>query len=91
LKAISADMDVIENQSYHQLLLLFRGERSAAELEGIAGESVDRATIGYGMGGWDFIVGWGDLAARRFRAVVGIGLGRGFGHIAAEAELSRMR
>ena len=33
-ESISADMDVIENMSYHELCLLYKGEKTAAELLG---------------------------------------------------------
>jgi tetratricopeptide (TPR) repeat protein len=51
LATIPKDVSVIENVSYHRLLLLFKGELSQDELQmdAEADPSIDRATIGYGL------------------------------------------
>jgi hypothetical protein len=89
---ISPGMDIIENHSYHRLLLIFKGELDAAALqptEGAAGDvSVDLATIGYGLGVRDLMHGDTASAQQRFRDVVANTNWAAFGHINAEAELA---
>src|SRR6185295_4581264 len=56
LKPITAEMDVIENQIYHRLLLAFKGEleyeKVLAESAADGVDSLDFATAGYGVGAW---------------------------------------
>lgn len=89
LEPISAGMDVIENFEYHELLLMYRGEKTAEELlsdeDGVAG-----ATIGYGVANWNFYNGDEERALEMFRAVLEGDAWAAFGYIAAEAELARI-
>ncbi len=95
LDRITADMDIIENFAYHELLLLFKGERwpeqiLASESEpGPVGVRIDDATRGYGVGAWYLINGDPQHAHSIFRQVVAGPAWPAFGHIAAEAELAR--
>ena len=88
-------MDIIENHSYHRLLLVFKGELSEDALHPEAGAStditIDQATIGYGLGARDLLNGDAVSAERRFREVIASTNWAAFGHIAAEAELAQMR
>ncbi|HEV3049044.1 MAG TPA: hypothetical protein VGX50_01965, partial [Longimicrobium sp.] len=53
LEPIRQDMDVIENQSYHRRLLLYKGLLPPDSLlGGNAGDAVTEATLGYGVGNW---------------------------------------
>src|SRR5687767_203210 len=53
LTPINVEMDVIENTAYHKLLLMYRGEVSPDELEAMQDpNTVDGATILYGIGNW---------------------------------------
>jgi tetratricopeptide (TPR) repeat protein len=94
LAEINPGMDIIENHSYHRLLLVFKGELDPPALqptEGVANDaSVDLATIGYGLGVRDLMQGDTPSAQRRFRDVVDKTNWAAFGHIAAEAELAAM-
>ena len=95
LERITPDMDIIENFAYHELLLLFKGERWPEQI--LAGESepgpvgvrIDDATRGYGVGAWYLINGDLQHAHTIFRQVVAAPAWPAFGHIAAEAELAR--
>jgi tetratricopeptide (TPR) repeat protein len=87
---ISKDMDIIENQSYHQMLLLWQGKTDADALVGGAGAALDKATLGYGIGAWHLINGRKDRAVAAWRAVSGGTQWASFGGIAAEADLHRM-
>jgi len=94
LKPIRRDLDVIENRSYHRLLLMYKGELPVDSLLApAAGEqaALDDATIGYGVGNWHFYNGGAAEAEALFRRVVAGPQWPAFGHIAAEAELKRMR
>lgn len=91
LDGISADMDVIENTSYHRLLLVFTGELLADEISATSkGEpGVDDATIGYGLGMHYLFHGENTAAIQQFEHVIDNSNWAGFGHIAAEVELTR--
>lgn len=94
LVPIRRDMTVIENDTYHRLLLLYKGELpvdSVLKL-GPSGEmSVTDATGAYGVGNWHLYNGRRAEAERVFRRIVAGGQWGAFGYIAAEAELARMR
>ncbi len=90
LEPIHSDMDIIENFAYHKLLLFYKGEMTASELLGSAeAESIDDATLGYGVGAWHLVNGEADQAMEIFRRIVDGPAWPAFGHIAAEAELAR--
>jgi tetratricopeptide (TPR) repeat protein len=90
LDPINAEMDIIENQAYHRLLLLYKGELSEEDLRsGVSGD-LDPPTIGYGLGNWHLYNGREEEAVRIFREVLAGGNWAAFGFIAAEAEMKRM-
>ena len=94
LAPIRRDLDVIENRSYHRLLLMYKGELPADSLMAPgAGDqaALDDATIGYGVANWHLYNGRTAEAESLLRRVVAGPQWPAFGHIAAEAELSRMR
>jgi tetratricopeptide (TPR) repeat protein len=81
LEAISTDMDVIENQAYHKLLLMYRGEIAPQEM------TEDDPAIQYGVGNWHLYNGQPERARPLFERVVAGGQWAAFGYIAAEQEL----
>jgi tetratricopeptide (TPR) repeat protein len=91
LDLIDADMEIIENRAYHELLLVFKGIFEADKLLEASDDALQNATVAYGIGSWHYINGrterafqiWGDLYESRNWAP--------FGFIAAEAELARVR
>ena len=83
-------MEILENQAYHKLLLLARGEIAAADLLAKGSSDLDPATLGYGLGAWHLVQGQREEAMRLFRDVVETGPWSAFGAIAAEAELYRL-
>jgi tetratricopeptide (TPR) repeat protein len=91
LEPVSADLDVIENGSYLSLLLLYRGERSAAEVVRAAGEGPSGAAVSYGVSIWHLVNGRRDEAEQTWRALATEANWASFGVIAAEAELARMK
>lgn len=90
LEPIHAGMDIIENQAYHRLLLMYKGELSPEELRAGASGDLDPPTIGYGLGNWHLYNGRRDEAVRTFREVLAGGNWGAFGYIAAEADLKRL-
>lgn len=90
LAFVRPEMEIIENDSYHQLLLLLRGEKTLDELPTTA-ETIDDATLGYGIGAWHQMQGREAQAQRIFEKIVTGGAWPAFGFIAAEAEVARSR
>ena len=83
------DMDIIENQHYHNCMMMYRGEMPVDELMGKARDlgALGLVTIGYGVANWYNYNGWNDKAVSVYREIIALeGLG-GFGYIAAEADM----
>jgi len=94
LEPITADMEIIENQAYHQLILFYKGELSEADLSGSDEPTSTPSNVGiaYGLGNWYFYNGNVDRAKDIFSQITeSQGGWGGFGYIAAEADLSRMK
>lgn len=92
LDPITADMDIIENQAYHRLLLLFKGELPLSAMFETSEETdvpLANATVGYGVGSWQLFNGREEEAGEVWRRVLGGSAWAAFGYIAAEAELAR--
>ncbi len=94
LAPMRRDMAVVENQAYHRLMLLYKGELSPDSVLtlGPDGEmSVTDASAAYGVANWHFYNGRREQAVRLFQRIVAGGQWGAFGTIAAEAELARLR
>ena len=94
LEPITASMEIIENASYHKLLMLYKGdEKVDALLASLAGGGLDAVTIGYGVANWHLYNGRPDQANPIFRQIVERHASQwpAFGYIAAEAEVARLR
>jgi len=89
LEPIHAEMDIIENQSYHRLLLFYKGEISQDSLVSKSADALDNATIGYGAGNCHFYNGNRDEAMQIFQQVIQGAQWAAFGYIAVEADLAR--
>lgn len=90
LEPITRDLPVIENGSYHRLLLLYKGELTPDSLLSPGPlQSVEDVTLGYGVGNWHFYNGRVDAARETFQRIVSAPQWASFGYIAAEAELKR--
>lgn len=91
LEPIEESMQIIENEGYHELLLLYKGLRSAEDLAASAREDggVAFPTIGYGIGNWHLYNGRPERAQRMFEEVLASDSWSAFGYLAAEAELAR--
>ncbi len=90
LEPIHPDLDVIENDGYHRLLLMYKGELDPESLWGDEGDALGDATVGYGIGNWHLYNGRAEEAEQVFRRVLDTGSWASFGYLAAEAELNRL-
>lgn len=91
LAPIVAELDVIENGDYFELLRMYRGERSPESLLAAAGEDAGGSATRYGVGAWHFVNGRQDAARALWQAIVQQPDWPAFGHLAAEAELAAGR
>lgn len=86
LAAIGPDLDLIENEGYRRLLLLFATGADAAGIERDAqGATVEAVTLAYGLGAWHLARGRRDAAEAVWRGAVARGPWMAFGRLAAEA------
>jgi len=87
VQGITADMDIVENQSYHQLCLLYGGKLSSAAVQ--VGEGSSGAALQFGLAHY-LLVTQGRAAARPHLELLAADSGwASFGVLAAEAELLR--
>lgn len=90
LAPITPEMDIIENHTYHRLLLAYKHGSGVDDLLKGATEGLDRATTAYGVGAWHFVSGRQTDAVRAWRTARQAGSWASFGAMAAEAELFRL-
>lgn len=93
LAPIAADMKIVENHAYHRLLRHFKGELPALEAPA---DPIGVETEAYGAAVFAFVgAAPGERAsqelAARLEAIEGSAMWPAFGHIAAEADLHRLR
>ncbi len=92
LEAIHPGMTIIENTSYLNRLLMYKGLKQPDEILNPNGaDDLTLATQGYGVGNWHLYNGRPAEARRVFTQVVGGKQKAAFGYIAAETELKRMQ
>ena len=94
LTPITREMDVIENGSYHRLLLLYKGELASADLLRTFGADggLDDVTTAYGVGNWHLYNGRRAEAEAMFLRILSAKTQwAAFGYLNAEAEMSRVK
>jgi len=87
-------MNIIENEAYHRLMLLYRGDATAEATLALGADgqfSVTDASAAYGVANWYLFNGRPRDAEALLRRIVQAGQWGAFGTIAAEAQLARMR
>jgi len=91
LEPVHAEMEIIENEEYHRLVLMYKGELVPEQLLDDARLEGGRptATVAYGVGNWYFYSDLAERAEEIFTEIVGGDQWSSFGYIAAEAELER--
>lgn len=90
LEPIQENMEILENTSYHNRLLMYKGLKSPDEL--LNSENPDElslATQGYGVGNWYLYIGKNKKAREIFEKIIAGKYWPAFGFIAAEAELQK--
>lgn len=89
LEPITPGMEIIENASYHKLLMLYKGAIEPDSL--LTASGLDGATLGYGVANWHFYNGRRDRAIAVWREIVDKHASQwaSFGYVAAEADLAR--
>jgi tetratricopeptide (TPR) repeat protein len=89
LTPITEEMDIIENQHYHKLLLMYKGIVSVDDVMDEARRQgpLAVATVGYGVGNWYLYNGREEKAVEIYNEILDTGGWVGFGYIAAEADL----
>ena len=85
------EMDVIENHAYHRLLLLQKGAVTIDTMLATDADGVQNATRAYGVANWMWADGDRLGARRMWQRIVAETPWNAFGHLAAEAELLRLR
>lgn len=88
LAMITDDLEMIENEVYYRLLLMFKEEINPEIVIKRSEGASDNATMGYGLAWWHRFNGQEDEAVARFKEVVSSPDWTSFGYIAAEVQLS---
>jgi tetratricopeptide (TPR) repeat protein len=92
LDQVSEKMEILENDSYHRRLLMYKGALKPEQLLDTANaDDLTIATQGYGVGNWYLVEGNKAKAREIFERVVQGRQWAAFGFIAAEVDLNRMR
>lgn len=90
LDLIHADMDIIENEGYLRLCLLYKGELAPDDLLTGDEDPLQNATLGYGLSNWYLVTGHSEKAETAWTTILKGPQWAAFGFIAAEAELARL-
>jgi tetratricopeptide (TPR) repeat protein len=91
---LKGPMNVIENDTYRDLVRLYRGEippDSVLSSDDAGEMSVTDATAAYGIANWHLYNGRRAEGERILRRIIAGGQWGAFGYIAAEADLARIR
>ncbi len=91
LEPIQAGLDVTQDRAYLNRLLLYKGVYAPEDLLRAGGDPLTRDTYGYAVGNWHLYNGRKDEARAAFERVAASPQWPAFGHVAAEAELARMK
>ncbi|MFZ6665128.1 tetratricopeptide repeat protein [Peijinzhouia sedimentorum] len=96
LETITEDMNIIENDSYYNRMLMYKGLMQPEELLDIEASNdpdmgISLATQGYGVANWYLYNGDEAKAKEILNLVVNSPIWAAFGYIAAEVDLSKMQ
>jgi tetratricopeptide (TPR) repeat protein len=91
LDEVSDKMEILENDSYHRRLLMYKGALRPEQLLDTNADDLTVATQGYGVGNWYFVEGDAAKAREIFEKVVQGRQWAAFGYIAAEVDLKRLQ
>jgi tetratricopeptide (TPR) repeat protein len=90
LTGLRDEMEILENDSYHDLVMLYAGRLDAAELQARLdrGDGPSQAALAYGLARWYDDSGDTQRAREAYLRIVAEAPWAAFGAIAAEAELA---
>lgn len=96
LRFVNEGMNIIENSSYYERCLMYKGLRNMEDLlnlnqQELNTNQVDWITKGYGVGNWYFYNGNEEQADIIFNKILTTKNWAAFAYIAAEAELARLK
>jgi len=92
LKSVTRILEIIENQDYLEILLVYLNNDDKLLNERISNQgSLSNATLGFGLGTYYQLKGDKKKAREYFEKVVAGNQWSGFGYIAAEVELKKMK
>jgi tetratricopeptide (TPR) repeat protein len=92
LDQVTEKMEILENDSYHKRLLMYKGAIKPEQLLDTSNaDDLTIATQGYGVGNFYFVEGNKAKAKEIFEKVVAGRQWAAFGYIAAEVDLKRMQ
>lgn len=91
LAAIDPTWEIIENGSYHRLLLYMKGVLPAHQLLTAGADALERQTVGNGVGQWHAANGRTTEAREAWQRVLAGNPAPSFGVLAAERGLARVR
>jgi len=93
LQNVNSEIELLENDAYLNLLLVFKGVFEPDHLLEINSEAVENATLAYGIGNWHYMNGRTERAFEIWENLYDPESNQwpAFGFIAAEAELARMQ
>jgi len=89
IKGITPDIELIENDVYLNLILVFNGIFDADRLMESGEDIISNVTLAYGLGNWHYMNGREERAFDMWSQIYDTGHWPAFGYIAAEAELAR--
>lgn len=92
LEKIKPDMEILENDSYHRRLLMYKGLETPQALLDVEGaDTTAVATQGYGVGNFYLVNGEPEKAKQVFEMITATPGWNAFGYIAAENDLQRLK
>lgn len=92
LKLVSANMEIIENQDYYDILVMYKNGNEVKLVGKTQNqETLSNSTLGFALGTYYLLNGKKQKAREMFEKVVAGNQWSAFGFIAAEVELARMK
>lgn len=95
IKAVNANMTIVENDAYFKRILMYKGQLKPESLIDVDAASEDQklqyVTQGYGLGNYYLSIGDTAKAKSIFENVLSSGYWSAFGYIAAEMELAGLK
>ena len=91
LKDINVEMNIIENMSYHQLCLLYKGDIKIDDMMPADGDSPSSAAVAYGLANYFYYNGDKSRSDKLLQSIVAGSSWSAFGFIAAEVDLANKK